>query len=151
MKKIYKNITDIDNGGLIEQANLDFSKIMASINDINTDKRKAAKLVIEIQVKAHEDDDFADVLYKVKATPLPIKPRKITLPPIVRLKPMNTYPEIDQVETMYLLRVNKDGEVALFEADGGRWRFEAQRRIVEYISARSSYFNLDEDSVSIVG
>lgn len=79
MKKIYKNITDIDNGGLIEQANLDFSKIMASINDINTDKRKAAKLVIEIQVKAHEDDDFADVLYKVKATPLPIKPRKITL------------------------------------------------------------------------
>ena len=37
MKKIYKNITDIDNGGLIEQANLDFSKIMASINDINTD------------------------------------------------------------------------------------------------------------------
>lgn len=70
MKKIYKNITDIDNGGLIEQANLDFSKIMASINDINTDKRKAAKLVIEIQVKAHEDDDFADVLYKVKATPL---------------------------------------------------------------------------------
>lgn len=79
MKKIYKNITDIDNGGLIEQANLDFSKIMASINDINTDKRKAAKLVIEIQIKAHEDDDFADVLYKVKATPLPIKPRKITL------------------------------------------------------------------------
>lgn len=141
MKKIYKNITDIDNGGLIEQANLDFSKIMASINDINTDKRKAAKLVIEIQIKAHEDDDFADVLYKVKAT----------LPPIVRLKPMNTYPEIDQVETMYLLRVNKDGDVALFEADGGRWRFEAQRRIVEYISARSSYFNLDEDSVSIVG
>ncbi len=65
MKKIYKNITDIDNGGLIEQANLDFSKIMVSINDINTDKRKAAKLVIEIQVKAHEDDDFADVLYKI--------------------------------------------------------------------------------------
>ena len=64
---------------------------------------------------------------------------------------MNTYPEINQVETMYLLRVNKDGDVALFEADGGRWRFEAQRRIVEYISARSSYFNLDEGSVSIVG
>ena len=79
MKQIYKNITDIDNGGLIEQANLDFSKIMASINDLNTDKRKAAKLVIEIQIKAHEDDDFADVQYKVKATPLPIKPRKITL------------------------------------------------------------------------
>lgn len=79
MKQIYKNITDIDNGGLIEQANLDFSKIMASINDLNTDKRKAAKLVIEIQIKAHEDDDFADVQYKVKSTPLPIKPRKITL------------------------------------------------------------------------
>lgn len=79
MKQIYKNITDIDNGSLIEQANLDFSKIMASINDLNTDKRKAAKLVIEIQIKAHEDDDFADVQYKVKATPLPIKPRKITL------------------------------------------------------------------------
>lgn len=60
MKQIYKNITDI-------------------INDLNTDKRKAAKLVIEIQIKAHEDDDFADVQYKVKATPLPIKPRKITL------------------------------------------------------------------------
>ena len=33
MKKIYKSIIDIDNGGLIEQANLDFSKIMASIDE----------------------------------------------------------------------------------------------------------------------
>ena len=102
MKKIYKNITDIDNGGLIEQANLDFSKIMASINDINTDKRKAAKLVIEIQVKAHEDDDFADVLYKVKATPLPIKPRKITL--------LNTSAQVPGTgEVVPVLRVHRRG------------------------------------------
>lgn len=132
MKQIYKNITDIDNGGLIEQANLDFSKIMASINDLNTDKRKAAKLVIEIQIKAHEDDDFADVQS------------------IVRLQPINTYPELSPVETMYLLRVDKDGEVALFEADGNRWEFEAQCRIREYL-----FMNLKEEieneSVIIVG
>ena len=278
MKQIYKNITDIDNGGLIEQANLDFSKIMASINDLNTDKRKAAKLVIEIQIKAHEDDDFADVQYKVKATPLendhckcmavntlsalidivkesimngifneplmirisgntvdvfsgmdrfkvrdhivqssPYLPhilfnsymsvekfiiqlqtcfaadealnkdkllsyvskltsevkveieddgisQKVTtskgtavkqnesvvLPPIVRLQPINTYPELSPVETMYLLRVDKDGEVALFEADGNRWEFEAQCRIREYL-----FMNLKEEieneSVIIVG
>lgn len=121
--------------------------------DENHNKTKllafVSKLSSEVKVEI-EDDGISQKVTSSTGTAVKHS-ESITLPPIVRLKPMNTYPEIDQVETMYLLRVNKDGDVALFEADGGRWRFEAQRRIVEYISARSSYFNLDEGSVSIVG
>lgn len=64
---------------------------------------------------------------------------------------MNTYPEINQVETMYLLRVDKDGDVALFEADGGRWRFEAQKKIAEYIDERLGNMNLDESDTIVIG
>ena len=121
--------------------------------DENHNKTKllafVSKLSSEVKVEI-EDDGISQKVTSSTGTAVKHS-ESITLPPIVRLKPMNTYPEINQVETMYLLRVNKDGDVALFEADGGRWRFEAQRRIVEYISARSSYFNLDEGSVSIVG
>lgn len=52
---------------------------------------------------------------------------------------------------MYLLRVNKDGDVALFEADGGRWRFEAQKRIAEYIDERLGNMNLDESDTIVIG
>lgn len=51
--------------------------------------------------------------------------------PIVKLKPIRTYAEIDQVESKFLFRVNKNGSVKLIEADGGQWKYEVQTRIAE--------------------
>lgn len=121
--------------------------------DDNHNKSKllafVSKLSSEVKVEI-EDDGISQKVTSSTGTAVKHS-ESITLPPIVRLKPMNTYPEIDQVETMYLLRVDKDGDVALFEADGGRWRFEAQKRIVEYIDECLGNMNLDESDAIVVG
>ena len=52
--------------------------------------------------------------------------------PYVNLKPFRTFLEVNQPESMFLLRVKEGGNVGLFEADGGVWKLEATRNIAEY-------------------
>lgn len=58
---------------------------------------------------------------------------KVNLTPIVRLQAYRTFREISQEEVLYLLRVNKTGDIALFEADGGAWKFESQNKVRNYM------------------
>lgn len=51
----------------------------------------------------------------------------------VPLKPMRTFTEVDQPESNFTLRVNKEAEVTLIEADGGAWKNEAVARIAAYL------------------
>ncbi len=51
----------------------------------------------------------------------------------VPLAPMRTFTEIDQPESNFTLRVDKDADIALFEADGGAWKNEAVARIQFYL------------------
>lgn len=55
-----------------------------------------------------------------------------TIRPIVSLKPYRTFPEVDQPESDFLLRV-KDDQVGIFEADGGMWKLQAKENIKEYL------------------
>lgn len=47
---------------------------------------------------------------------------EIKLSPIVRLRPYTTFFELEQPERVFLLRVDKQGSVALFEADGNSYK-----------------------------
>lgn len=49
------------------------------------------------------------------------------------LKPFRTFAEIDQPESEFLFRLNKDGSCNLIEADGGAWKNVARLRIKEYL------------------
>lgn len=55
------------------------------------------------------------------------------VPSMVKLAPYRIFPECDQVETSFLLRLKGDNEngafVGLFEADGGLWKVHAKRII----------------------
>ena len=51
----------------------------------------------------------------------------------VPLAPMRTFTEIEQPESNFVLRVDKDASISLFEADGGAWKNEAVARIKEYL------------------
>lgn len=59
-------------------------------------------------------------------------------PAVVNLKPYRTFNEIEQPESNFLFRMrtdhNKNPQCALFEADGGAWRFEAMELIKGYLS-----------------
>ena len=59
--------------------------------------------------------------------------------PIVKLSPYRTFREIEQPESLFLLRIEtRDNApvVALFEADGGAWRNTARLRIAEYLKSK---------------
>ena len=47
--------------------------------------------------------------------------------------PYRTFPEIEQVESKFIFRMQEGPNAALYEADGGAWKNEAMRRIKEYL------------------
>lgn len=55
--------------------------------------------------------------------------------PRVPLRPYRTFLEVEQPESEFLLRLDDDGNVGLFEADGGMWVMEAKKRIAAYFEA----------------
>lgn len=58
---------------------------------------------------------------------------KETIRPRVKLIPYRTFTEIEQPESEFLVRVDSDGQIGFFEADGGAWQKEAKGRIMEYL------------------
>jgi hypothetical protein len=64
-----------------------------------------------------------------------------TLRPIVNLAPYRTFAEIDQIVSRFIFRAHGDEEgaqLALFEADGGRWRLGAVSAIAAWLKAKFS-------------
>jgi hypothetical protein len=57
--------------------------------------------------------------------------------PILVLKPYRTFPEVEQPESRFLLRMKKGNDapvkVAIFEADGGLWVSKACANVAKYI------------------
>lgn len=55
----------------------------------------------------------------------------------VSLKPFRTFAEVEQPSSPFVLRLSKDGNsrllIALFEADGGKWRNEARQNIAAFL------------------
>lgn len=55
------------------------------------------------------------------------------VPNPVSLAPYRTFPEIEQVESKFIFRMQKGPKAAIFEADGGAWKNKAMRRIKEFL------------------
>lgn len=57
---------------------------------------------------------------------------KVGIRPRVALIPFRTFREVEQPESEFLTRLDNEGNVGFFEADGGAWKLEAKRSIAEY-------------------
>lgn len=55
------------------------------------------------------------------------------VPNPVTLAPYRTFPEIEQVESKFIFRMQEGPRAAIYEADGGAWKNEAMQRIKEYL------------------
>lgn len=55
--------------------------------------------------------------------------------PRLSLQPFRTFREVAQPESEFILRLDEDGRVGLFEADGGIWKIEAKINIAAYLSS----------------
>ena len=71
---------------------------------------------------------------------------KATAPNPVTLRPYRTFTEVVQPSSQFVLRINKDAELALFEADGGKWKLEAIKNIADYLKTGLE----DQDNITIL-
>ena len=56
--------------------------------------------------------------------------------PYVNMQPFRTFLEVEQPESVFLLRLDGNGNVGLFEANGGVWKLEATRNISAYFEQK---------------
>lgn len=104
---------------------------------------KIASAISAGQERTNEDDGISQVV-QVKAG-VTLK-KEEPLRGIVSLAPFRTFAEIDQVISRFLFRArggySRDGEdatepqLALFEADGGRWKLDAVEAIADWLEEK---------------
>jgi hypothetical protein len=95
------------------------SKLIAMISKLSKDTK------VEV-----EDDGISQ---KVSAQEGVAIKGEITLPPLVKLIPQRTFYEVVQPEQLFLLRVDSNCRVALYDADGGAWKYQCQQSIIKYL------------------
>lgn len=59
---------------------------------------------------------------------------KAKAPNPVTLRPYRTFNEVEQPASQFIFRINKLANLALFEADGGKWQLEAINNIANYLA-----------------
>ena len=86
------------------------------------------------EVRKSEDDGIAQ---KVSVENEIGRLESVKFDPIVKLAPYRYFREVEQVESVFLLRMRKCGDslpqVALFEADAGEWKIRAMDIVQEHL------------------
>lgn len=57
----------------------------------------------------------------------------VNVRPRISLRPYRTFLEVEQPESEFILRLDDDGNVGLFEADGGMWKLDAKSKVAHYL------------------
>lgn len=60
----------------------------------------------------------------------------VQLRPRVPLRPFRTFQEVEQPESEFLLRMDEEGNIGLFEADGGMWKLTARQTIKAFLEEK---------------
>lgn len=117
-----------------------FSVVLAS-RFVQSDARDSLVVMLrsirENQVKETIDSGLAQEVNVQKGIALT---GNVKVPSPVKLAPFRTFSEVAQPESEFIVRLKagrggEDGrpEVALFEADGGRWRLDAIASVAEWL------------------
>lgn len=64
----------------------------------------------------------------------------------VTLRPYRTFAEVEQPASQFIYRINKLGSMALFEADGGKWKLDAINNIADYLKSKLG----EQDNITIL-
>lgn len=96
-----------------------------------------AKLLLQV-ISSLRDESVAELVddgfsQSVMAKTGTAKFSNVTIPNPVKLVPIRTFHEVEQVETDFLLRIKGRNELVLREADGGAWKLTAVNRVKSYL------------------
>lgn len=111
-----KSILEMSMGAILERVDYEMGKVMDNILDPNT--KATAKRKISVTLELIPSADRRTITVQVK--------------PRVALRPFRTFLEVEQPVSEFLLRLDDDGNVGLFEADGGMWQQTAKASIAAY-------------------
>jgi hypothetical protein len=121
------------------QANFQRVKVEADdgsfVKDLDYVLQIASKITAE-NAADNQDDGFAQRVAVRQGIALKAE---TVLKPLVNLAPYRTFAEIDQVLSTFVFRARVDGgtaKLALFEADGGRWKLGAYSALKTWLAAK---------------
>lgn len=98
----------------------------------NEDSKYLLKLLSSVSKESKVSSNDNGVSQTVEARSGIALTANVEVRPHVSLCPFRTFLEVEQPESMFLLRLDNDGKIALIEADGGVWKLEATRNIAAY-------------------
>jgi hypothetical protein len=110
-----------------------FNIILQSCFVPNEDRAKLLAVVGNIQEENVVTVGDSGIAQQVTAKTGVATVGNVIVPNPVSLKPFRTFVEVEQPESLFVFRMQKGPEAALFEADGGAWKLEAIIRIREYL------------------
>jgi hypothetical protein len=73
------NLAEMAQGAFMEQFGIEIEKVLANIQDLNTDATKPRKITLTATLKANEDREIATFEVQSKATLVPSKPVGTTI------------------------------------------------------------------------
>ena len=88
----------------------------------------ASQMVEGKEVKVNDDGISQRVIVNQGVSSLKEK----DVNPYLKLIPYRTFQEVEQPASLFLIRMKTGPSIAIFEADGGAWKYEAIKNIAKY-------------------
>lgn len=130
-----KSILEMSMGSILERVDYEMGKVIDNILDPNTKATGKRKITVSLELIPSADRKTIrdnGVSQEVEARQGVSLKSIVQVKPRVKLCPFRTFLEVQQPESEFILRLDEDGNVGLFEADGGMWRMTAKERICAF-------------------
>lgn len=135
--------TDIPGWG--EQVQMNFEEAMIALRtrfQETPDSEYALKLLSDITTGSkvtYNDNGIATSVVTQSGVALQSNQK---IRPIIKLRPYRTFQEVEQPESLFLIRVNERG-IKFVEADGGMWKLSARESVKAWLESSLEDLVLD--------
>jgi len=134
-RQVYYEAEATDVPGWDEEVQMGFEKAQIAMRtrfQETADTIYALKLLSDICCGAkvvYNDNGIATTVTTQKGVALQSNEQ---IQPIIALKPYRTFQEVEQPESIFLIRVNERG-ISFTEADGGMWKLKARQTVKAFL------------------
>lgn len=134
---LYEAVSDVPSISVNESISQERAIVeLQSLYAITEDRDYLLSLLSRIDVSQGVSSVDNGISQEVSVKTGAVLKEQQTVQPIVHLQPYRTFLEVEQPASDFLLRLDKEGRPALFEADGGAWKLEAKRNIAAYLGEK---------------
>lgn len=137
-RQVYYEAKATDVPGWGEKVQMSFDEMQIALRtrfQETKDMPYVQKLLSEINTGAKvtfNDNGVATTIVTKKGIDLQANE---TIRPIVTLRPYRTFQEVDQPESIFLIRINERG-ITFVEADGGMWKLRARETVKAFLEEK---------------